>query len=328
MTIKNKRKKAKVAKIVKKAQVKKAQVKKHKVLKLKPKSVAKSKVKKTKSEKKPRRSKKQKSPVVDPIIDSEIIIPEEVVVSEEVELVVEDVPEKKVKKSPTMYFTQDTEDAVIEYNAQENMDVRNNIYNTRIKAAFEKLVENIFNTFKFTYFDTSPIEIQKETVTHLVSNIEKYNPTKGKAFSYFSIVTKHYLIFHNNNNYKRFNQNVDISDTPSETTVCLQVEDKYYKDTEMSEFMKMMIEYWEKNLNKIFVKQKDLNIANAVIELFRNSDRIDAFNKKALYLYIREISSCKTQQITKVINKMKQYQNNITKSYINYGVVQQQPYKI
>jgi hypothetical protein len=245
-------------------------------------------------------------------------------------LEVEELPvkEKKAKKAPIMYFTQDTENAVIEYNNEEDVDKRNTIYNEHIKYSFEKLVENIFNTFKFTYFETSPLEIQKETVAHLVANLNKYQQDKGKAFGYFSIVAKHYLIFHNNNNYKRFKQNVDISDTPSETTVCLQVEDSYYKNTEMAEFMQMMIDYWEKHVGKIFTKQKDLNIANAVIELFRNSDRIDAFNKKALYLYIREISSCKTQQITKVINKMKQYQNNITKSYINNGVLQKNPYKV
>lgn len=234
---------------------------------------------------------------------------------------------KKSKKPSIMYFTQDTENAVIEYNKEDSQENRDKIYNERIKYSFEKLVENIFNTFKFTYFDTSPLEIQKETVAHLVANINKYQQDKGKAFGYFSIIAKHYLIFHNNNNYKRFKQNVDISDTPSETSVCLQVEDKHYKNTEMSEFMKMMIDYWETHVGKIFTKQKDLNIANAVIELFRNSDRIDAFNKKALYLYIREISSCKTQQITKVINKMKQYQNNITKAYINHGVLQTNPYK-
>jgi hypothetical protein len=236
--------------------------------------------------------------------------------------------QKKEKKSGIMYFTQDTENAVIEYNKETDMEKRNAIYNEKIKYAFEKLVENIFNTFKFTYFETSPQEFQKETVTHLVANIEKYNPEKGKAFSYFSIVTKHYLIFHNNTTYKRFNQNVDISDTPSETTVSLQTEDKYYKDTETSEFIKLMIQYWEKQIGKIFTKQKDLNIANAVIELFRNSDRIEAFNKKALYLYIREISSCKTQQITKVINKMTQYQNNIRKCYVNNGVLQNSAYKL
>ena len=88
---------------------------------------------------------------------------------------------------------------------------------------------------------------------------------------------------------------------------------------ETKQFITMMVDYWDRNLTEIFTKKKDLKIAEAVVELFRNSDRIDHFNKKALYLYIREISSCKTQQITKVINKMKEYQNKITKLYVENG---------
>ena len=236
-------------------------------------------------------------------------------------------PKKRKKKiGEKMYFTTDTEKAIIQYNKEQSMDIRNEIYDEQIKPCFDKLVENVFNTFKFTYFDNSPIEIQKETIAHLVANMHKCEEGKGKAFSYFSIVAKNYLIFHNNNNYKRFNQHVDISETPSDTTVCLQTTDSYHDELETSEFMKLMVDYWEKNIGKIFTKQRDLNIANAVIELFRNSDRIDSFNKKALYLYIREISSCKTQQITKVINKMKQYQNTITKSYLDRGTLKQEMY--
>jgi hypothetical protein len=236
-------------------------------------------------------------------------------------------PKKRKKKiGEKMYFTTDTEKAIIQYNKEQSMDIRNEIYDEQIKPCFDKLVENVFNTFKFTYFDNSPIEIQKETIAHLVANMHKFEEGKGKAFSYFSIVAKNYLIFHNNNNYKRFNQHVDISETPSDSTVCLQTTDSYHDELETSEFMKLMVDYWEKNIGKIFTKQRDLNIANAVIELFRNSDRIDSFNKKALYLYIREISSCKTQQITKVINKMKQYQNTITKSYLDRGTLKQEMY--
>ena len=224
-------------------------------------------------------------------------------------------------KKEKIYFSKATEDAIVEYNAQENNDIRNTIYNERIKFSFEKLVENIYNTFKFTYFDTGPLEIQRETVAHLVANIHKFQSGKGKAFSYFSIVAKNYLIFHNNNNYKRFNQHVDISDTPSEDSVCLQTEDAHHKEVQTNEFMKLVVNYWEKNVTKVFTKVKDLNIAYAVIELFRNCDRIENFNKKTLYLYIREISNCKTQQITKVLNKMKSYQSTVMKSYINRGTV-------
>jgi hypothetical protein len=225
------------------------------------------------------------------------------------------------KPKDKMYFTSETEEAINQYNQSQEQSERDEIYNSKIKYAFEKLVENVFNTFKFCYFETGPIEVQKETIAHLVANIHKFESGKGKAFSYFSIIAKNYLIFQNNTNYKRFNQHVEISDDTNENTYKLQQDDPHYKEEENREFINMMVSYWENNVNKIFTKQRDINIANAVIELFRNSDRIDAFNKKALYLYIREISSCKTQQITKVINRMKNYQNNITKSYVKNGIL-------
>ena len=237
--------------------------------------------------------------------------------------IIETTKVKKTKRTrkpkEKMYFTSETEDAIIEYNSSDDQSQRDDIYNTKIKYAFEKLVENVFNTFKFCYFETSPLEVQKETVAHLVANIHKFESGKGKAFSYFSIIAKNYLIFQNNTNYKRFNQHVEIGEDSGENTYKVQHEDVHYREEENREFLQLMVTYWEKNVGKIFTKQRDINIANAVIELFRNSDRIDAFNKKALYLYIREISSCKTQQITKVINRMKNYQNNITKSYVNNG---------
>ena len=233
------------------------------------------------------------------------------------------VPTEKVKKVSfeKMYFTKDTEDAIIEFNKEENDENRNEIYNTKIKYPFEKLVENVFNTFKFSYFDVGPLDVQKETLSHLVANIQKFESGKGKAFSYFSIIAKNYLIFNNNSNYKRFNQQVDISEENEEHTVRLQTEDSHHRDVQTKEFMRMMISYWDKNIKSIFPKTRDLQIAEAVIELFRNSDRIDHFNKKALYLYIREISTCKTQQITKIINKMKDHQQKITRMYVRDGVI-------
>ena len=232
---------------------------------------------------------------------------------------VENVP-KKVSFEK-MYFTKETEDSIIIFNKEMDDDKRNEIYNSKIKYPFEKLVENVFNTFKFSYFDVGPLEVQKETLSHLVANISKFEEGKGKAFSYFSIIAKNYLIFNNNSNYKRFNQQVDISEEKAENTIRLQSEDGYHKKVENLEFMKMMITYWDENIRNIFQKQRDLKIAEAVVELFRNGDRIDYFNKKALYLYIREISECKTQQITKVINKMKEYQRKITRLYLDTGVV-------
>ncbi len=248
-------------------------------------------------------------------------------------------PRKRRSKNGAnrMYFTQDTEDAIVEYNKTEDPSIRETIFRERIHHAFSKLVENVFNTFKFSYFETGPQDVQKECLTHLVANMHKFDPTrvskidptkKAKAFAYFSIIAKHYLILLNNTNYKKFNQNVEISEERDEHTIQLQADDKYYAQQEMSDFIRLVVEFWEKNVNKIFTKQRDLNIANAVVELFRNSERIDAYNKKALYLYIREMAMCKTQQITKVINRMKQYHDNIQRSYQDDGDVNTDRYAI
>jgi hypothetical protein len=227
-----------------------------------------------------------------------------------------------------MYFTQETEDAIVLYNNTEDTETREGIFNSKIIYPFQKLVENVFNTFKFSYFETGPQDVQKECLTHLVANMHKYDPTrcsksdpkkKTRAFAYFSIIAKHYLILLNNTNYKKFNQNVEISEERDENTVQLQQEDKYYARRELTDFIQLIIDFWEKNVNKIFTKQRDLNIANAVIEIIRRGENISLFNKKALYLYIREIADCRTQQITKVINKMKPVYNKIRQSYVVEG---------
>ena len=119
-------------------------------------------------------------------------------------------PRKKSKKK--LYFGPEVQDAIIRYNTSTNNNERNKIYAEEIHAAFDKLSENIINTFKFTYFDYPFEDVKAEVVSFLVMNMHKYDHTKGsKAFSYFSIVAKNYLILHNNANYKRYKSQVDIS---------------------------------------------------------------------------------------------------------------------
>lgn len=231
-----------------------------------------------------------------------------------------EVPVKK-KKVSVMYFTQDTEDAIVDYNAATDKREKDRIYNEKIRFPFEKIAENIFNTFKFSYNEVAPLEVQREAVSHMVANMEKYEKGKGKAFSYFSIVAKHWFILENNNNYRRFKKHVSISEQPGDIGEFVVEPEHSKKENETREFIKLMVSFWEENVGTYFTKERDLSIANAVIEIFRNSDRIDIFNKKALYLYIREIADCQTQHITKVINRMKEAQATILEEYLATGKV-------
>lgn len=235
-------------------------------------------------------------------------------------------PRKRRKKktpSKNIYFSQETEDAIVQYNAMEDMAERNKLFNAKIQYPFEKLSENILNTFKFSYFECSHKDVQQETLSFLVSNIHKYKQENGKAFSYFSIVAKNFLILYNNGNYKKFKKHTSVDD---EAVVYDHKELTIYprenrKRNEMGEFMKLMVEYWDRKIELIFKKPQELKIAYAIIEIFRKCDSMENFNKKALYLYIREMTGCKTQNITKVVNKMRHIQKNIQDEYRKLGYI-------
>ena len=226
-------------------------------------------------------------------------------------------PRPRRKKSK-IYFGTPAQEAIIEYNNSTDPEERSKIYETRIKYPFEKLAENVINTFKFTYFDVSKKDIQTEVVSTMVEKIHMFKEGKGRAFSYFTIIAKNHLILKNNGNYKRWKQNALLSTMPPtwnpENDFSIVQENSEFK-----EFKNIMLRYWDENLNSIFSKKRDLQIADAILELFRRSEHIENFNKKHLYLLIREMTDCKTHYITKVVNVMKQHQKKMLNEYLEHG---------
>ena len=200
---------------------------------------------------------------------------------------------QKKPKRQKAYFTEKTEDAIVRYNTSEDPTEKNIIYHNEIHAAFDKLAENLIHTFKFYNFDIEYKDVKHEVVTFLVEKINKYSPDKGKAFSYFSIVGKNYLIANNNYNYHYFKKITQIEAIDTERSVINEVLRQDVKE-EKSDFFDLFVEYFDMNVHKLFTKQKDLEIADAVIDLFRNRQNIENFNKKALYILIRERTNVKT----------------------------------
>ncbi len=227
-------------------------------------------------------------------------------------------PRKKAKSR--MYFTQITENAIIRYNGSEDSVLRNRIYNDHIAYAFDKLAENIIHTFKFYYFDVPSEQVKHEVVSFLVMNMHKFKEGKGKAFSYFSIVAKNYLILNNNNNYKKMKSHRELDILDFKRNLSSEAQVVSDKET-YEEFTDMMLDYWENNLPNIFKRHKDILVADAVLELFRRSQNMENFNKKALYVLIREMTGSNTQHITRVVNVMKKYYKRLFKEFQYSGSI-------
>jgi len=208
-----------------------------------------------------------------------------------------------------VYFTDETENAIVKYNESNDLDEREEIFREYIHAPLDKMAENIINRFKFPYMDGTFEEIKSQVVAYLVMNLHKYTADKGKAFSYFSIVAKNYLILNNNNFYKEEKRVIYLTDKEDDTH---SIEELLVVDTHQTEirndlrdFLELSIQFWNFNIPRLFKKKRDVEIAFAVVRLMERIDRIENFNKKALYLMIREMTDYKTSHITKVINKMK-----------------------
>jgi len=211
----------------------------------------------------------------------------------------------KKKKKGVQYFTQDTENAIVLYNHTEDSEERSRIYRERIHYGFFKLTENIIHTFKFYYTEVDNIEdLQHEVITFLLSKIHLYDQSKGaKAYSYFGTIAKRYLILSNQKNYKKRVDTAPIEILEEDENHSYHIDGENH-DERLSKFIDEFADHCTKNIFELYPKEYDAQIADAILELFRKREHLDVFNKKALYIYIREQVDVKTPKITKIANQL------------------------
>ena len=214
---------------------------------------------------------------------------------------------KKRRKKSKNYFTQDTEDAIVLYNNTECSKIRSKIYEREIHYAFFKLTENIIHTFKFYYTEVEKLEhLQHEIITFLLSKIHLFDPGRGaKAYSYFGTIVKRWLILYNTKNYNKKVKKVPVDNLTKEgSTYIYSMKDVGKEKDELSEYIEIYVKHVTENIFDLFPKKNDAQIADAILELFRKRETIEVFNKKALYIYIREMVDVKTPKITKIADKL------------------------
>lgn len=197
---------------------------------------------------------------------------------------------------------------------------KNLIYRNQVKDPFEKLVESIFNKYKFSYFDVPYEDVQQRVVHHLVEKIHMYKKSKGKAFSYFSMIARNKLIQINNKNYDRYKEEVRIDDDQKDFD--MPMEENFEDVIQRDEFFNEMIGYWRNRISNMFNKERDIRIADALLQLFEKRKTIETFNKKGLYVMIREMTGVeRTQHITKVVKRFREEYKDLSENYRETGTI-------
>ena len=221
------------------------------------------------------------------------------------------------KNKDNHYFTQDHEDAIINYALSNDKNVRTKLYIQFIQPAFNEMVDKIIFTYKFNNLPNID-QLREECKIWLTTILDKYDTSKGsKAFSYYSVITKNWFIQNVKKTNKEKRREISIEDAEKEIDENGEsVPSGYESAREYEEFwinLSKEISNWE----QANLKENERKVLSAIIQIFNNIENIEIFNKKAIYLYIRELTGLNTKQVVNGLSGIKSKYKNFKGNWDN-----------
>ena len=203
-----------------------------------------------------------------------------------------------------MYFTADTQASIVQYQDSTCEKEKHKIYEKEILPALDKLAENLIFIYGFMT-PGQPVEnLKNDCVTFLYETLYKFDEARGtKAFSYFNVVAKNWLIINSRRNQKNNRRHVSISDPNSLSAaekmdlanydVAPSPDDVLIKDNLRTEIMSVLEE-----IKKRVTGENESACIDAVITIFSTIDQLDFLNKRAIFVYVRDISGLNPKQLS------------------------------
>lgn len=228
---------------------------------------------------------------------------------------------KEEKANLKLYFNEDTHKAIVKFQLEQDKKNRDKIYVEEIMPAFEKLVENLINIYKFSSLYDSYEDLKVDCVNFLFETIHKFDESRGtNAFSYFNVVAKNWLIIKTKQKSQRIKRLVSLDDPDSLSSHDSIVIEEFnylpFKDTNAEivsrkEIVKMLYDIRTKAKS-----ENELSCINSIITVFENLDDIDLLNKSAILLYMRELSGLSPKQMTTTMQSIKNYYKKLKLEFI------------
>ena len=212
---------------------------------------------------------------------------------------------RKKKRTKNLYFTKVHEDAIVKYARTNDREMRAMLYSEYIQPAFDQMVDKIVYTYRFTTLPNIDY-LKDDCKVWLTTILNKYDPDKGaKAFSYFSVVTKNWFIHKVKKTQKRNQTEVFLEDMLENSGEELESNEPSY------EMQREEVEFWNSLNGEIdtwdsfMLKENEKRVLMAVRIVLDSADEIEIFNKKAIYLYLREITGLNTKQVVNNLKKLR-----------------------
>jgi hypothetical protein len=227
---------------------------------------------------------------------------------------------KRKKRTKNMYFTKIHEVAIVQYASSSDLTEKTKLYGELIQPAFNELVDKIVYTYKFNNLPNINY-LKDDCKVWLTTILNKYDPNRGsKAFSYFSVITKNWFIHKAKKNAQAARREIALDDAlKSSQSRFIMTSHPYEHNREKHEFwaaLLVFIKGLEKN-NSIIKNDNDKKIISSIEYMLENMDKLEILNKKAIYLYLREMTGLTTKQLAPTLRRIKAEYKNFIKEWNN-----------
>lgn len=229
---------------------------------------------------------------------------------------------KRIKRKPGVksknYFTSETDEAIKQWQETECAETRKEIYSKGIAPAFDALVTNLIRVYGFKVPRESPAAVHQDCLTFLYESLHKWDPNYGtKAFSYYNISAKRWLINRSRKALKENTRNIGITDRSElspfdritvESHSVIESPDEIMSKAETSIIIGKLIE----ELNYRIRTENEKIALDGLKYLFENVDNLDIFNKRSVIVYLREITGLEKSELSSAMSSIRKNYRDIT----------------
>lgn len=229
---------------------------------------------------------------------------------------------KKSANSLSNYFDESVENAIQLYNESKSQDEKDRLFRI-IYPALSKIAEVFYNKVKPTYVFGEPWEIQMDCISYLTERLDKIKIGKGKGFSYMTVCARNYYIQQNMFAYAKVGKVINSSELPETFDMVDIVTDRLDEMEVSANLLNAFADYLQENIEHFSstATRKGKPVLQAVIDLIRNIDNIDNFNRRDIMNNLTEIDGLKIDRhyITVMFNRITTHYEIFKREWLKTG---------
>lgn len=198
------------------------------------------------------------------------------------------------------------------------VNYKDKVFREKIQKPLNKLIENIIFNFKLFRPGVDIKTLHNDCLSFVYDKFANFNPGKNtKSFSYFGTVAKHYLQNEKKDLDKFIQTNLDYDDHRDEADSVDTVELDQRSELESSlSLFNYTIDLLECEIDRGEWSANDINVADAIVQIFKNHDILGAYNKIHIYHLIKESTNLQTKDITYSLGRIKKFYKEKKQNFI------------